>query len=84
MVKPSAASAQDAAASQHRHITRAFGVVGSATLLSRILGYVRDMIIASLFGAGLASDAFLAAFRIPNMMRRLFGEGSLSIAFVPV
>ena len=65
-------------------VTQAAGVVSMATLLSRILGYVRDMVMASFFGAGLASDAFIAAFRIPNLLRRLFGEGSLSIAFVPV
>ncbi len=59
-------------------------MVGAATLISRILGYVRDMVMASLFGAGLASDAFIAAFRIPNLLRRLVGEGSLSIAFIPV
>ncbi|MGD9364838.1 MAG: murein biosynthesis integral membrane protein MurJ [Desulfobacteraceae bacterium] len=70
--------------SEHERVTRAAGVVGSATLFSRILGYVRDMVIASLFGAGLVSDAFIVAFRIPNLLRRLFGEGSLSIAFVPV
>jgi putative peptidoglycan lipid II flippase len=71
-------------ASAKERVNKAAGVVGSATLLSRILGYVRDMVIASFFGAGLASDAFIAAFRIPNMLRRLFGEGSLSIAFVPI
>jgi putative peptidoglycan lipid II flippase len=65
-------------------VTQAAGVVSMATLLSRILGYVRDMVMASYFGAGLASDAFIAAFRIPNLLRRLLGEGSLSIAFVPV
>ncbi len=65
-------------------VTRAAGVVGMATFLSRILGYIRDMVMASFFGAGLYSDAFIAAFRIPNLLRRLFGEGSLSIAFVPV
>jgi putative peptidoglycan lipid II flippase len=65
-------------------VTQAAGVVSVATLLSRVLGYVRDMVMASFFGAGLASDAFIAAFRIPNLLRRLFGEGSLSIAFVPV
>ncbi len=65
-------------------VVQAAGVVSAATLLSRILGYVRDMVMASLFGAGMASDAFIAAFRIPNLLRRLFGEGSLSIAFVPV
>jgi putative peptidoglycan lipid II flippase len=42
------------------------------------------MVLASFFGAGMAADAFIAAFRIPNLLRRLFGEGSLSIAFVPV
>lgn len=65
-------------------MNRAAGVVAGATLLSRILGYVRDMVMAYFFGAGLAADAFIAAFRIPNLLRRLFGEGSLSIAFVPV
>ncbi len=65
-------------------VTRAAGVVGMATLCSRILGYARDMVMASFFGAGLASDAFIVAFRVPNLLRRLFGEGSLSIAFVPV
>ncbi len=65
-------------------VARAAGIVGSATLLSRILGAVRDIVIASFFGTGLVSDAFFAAFRIPNLLRRLFGEGSLSIAFVPV
>lgn len=70
--------------SDNERVTHAAGVVGAATLVSRILGYVRDMVIASLFGAGMVSDAFIAAFRIPNLLRRLFGEGSLSIAFVPV
>ena len=70
--------------SENRKVTRAAGVVGAATLLSRIFGYVRDMVLASFFGAGMAADAFIAAFRIPNLLRRLFGEGSLSIAFVPV
>ena len=65
-------------------VTRAAGIVGVATLLSRILGYVRDMVLATFFGAGMFADAFIAAFRIPNLLRRLFGEGSLSIAFVPV
>ena len=70
--------------SENRKVTRAAGVVGVATLLSRIFGYVRDMVFASFFGAGMTADAFIAAFRIPNLLRRLFGEGSLSIAFVPV
>lgn len=70
--------------SENQQVTRAAGVVGAATLLSRIFGYVRDMVLASFFGAGMAADAFIAAFRIPNLLRRLFGEGSLSLAFVPV
>jgi putative peptidoglycan lipid II flippase len=71
-------------AGETSRINRATGVVAGATLLSRILGYARDMVMAYFFGAGLAADAFIAAFRIPNLLRRLFGEGSLSIAFVPV
>lgn len=54
------------------------------TLLSRILGFVRDMVFAHQFGAGAAADAFLVAFRIPNFLRRLFAEGAFSQAFVPV
>ncbi len=69
---------------EKRHTTRAAGVIGLATLLSRVLGFVRDMIIAWFFGAGLLSDAFFVAFRIPNLMRRLFAEGTLSMAVVPV
>ena len=65
-------------------VTKAAGVIGIATFLSRIFGYIRDMVFAYFFGAGWVSDAFIAAFRIPNLLRRLFGEGSLSIAFVPV
>jgi len=58
--------------------------VALATVLSRILGFVRDAMIASYFGAGFSSDAFLAAFRIPNLFRRLVGEGALNSAFVPI
>jgi putative peptidoglycan lipid II flippase len=54
------------------------------TLVSRVLGFVRDVIIARLFGAGVATDAFFVAFRIPNLLRRLFAEGAFSQAFVPV
>jgi len=69
---------------QSHKITRAAGVVGSATLLSRILGYVRDMVIAYFFGTADAADAFFVAFRIPNLFRRLFAEGSLTVAFIPI
>ena len=60
------------------------GVVVSATLASRILGYIRDMLIAWSLGAGLYTDAFIVAFRIPNLFRRLLGEGALGMAFIPV
>ncbi|AUW32238.1 MULTISPECIES: murein biosynthesis integral membrane protein MurJ [Acidithiobacillus] len=58
--------------------------VGSNTLLSRILGFVRDIVLAHLFGAGPMADAFFVALRIPNLFRRLFGEGAFSQAFIPV
>jgi len=69
---------------ENDRLTKAAGVVGSATLLSRIFGFIRDVVIAWFFGAGLSSDAFFVAFRIPNLLRRLFAEGSLSVAFIPV
>ncbi len=65
-------------------ITSAAGAVGLATFLSRILGFVRDMIIAELFGARVAADAFFVAFRIPNLLRRLTAEGAMTAAFIPV
>ena len=58
--------------------------VGSMTLLSRMLGLARDVILARFFGAGMGADAFFVAFRIPNFLRRLFAEGAFSQAFVPV
>src|SRR6185369_13525626 len=69
--------------SEKKHIARAAGVLGSATVLSRIMGMVRDMVVSRLFGAGFATDAFFAAFQIPNMLRRFFAEGALTSAFVP-
>lgn len=65
-------------------LLRALATVSSMTFLSRVLGYVRDFFIARAFGAGLATDAFFVAFRIPNLLRRLFGEGAFSQAFVPI
>lgn len=70
--------------SEKRNIIKAAGVLGSATMLSRVMGMVRDMVVSRLFGAGLASDAFFAAFQIPNMLRRFFAEGALTSAFVPI
>ena len=62
---------------------RAAGRVSLAVFLSRILGLVRDQVFAKLFGVGLYNDAWLVAFRIPNLLRDLFAEGALSSAFVP-
>src|SRR5438105_12198155 len=62
--------------------TRATGIVGIAILSSRVLGLIREVVIASLFGATRNMDAFLTAFRAPNMLRDLFAEGALSTAFV--
>ena len=59
-------------------------IVSSMTMLSRILGLIRDMVLMSVFGAGGLMDAFLVAFKIPNFLRRLFAEGAFSQAFVPV
>jgi len=70
--------------SENHKITKAASIIGMGTLLSRILGFVRDMVIAHFFGAGMAADAFFVAFRIPNLWRRLVGEGSLTISFIPV
>ena len=63
---------------------RSAASVAIATTSSRVLGYVRDMVIAATFGAGPAADAFFVAFRIPNFLRRLFAEGAFSQSFVPV
>jgi len=65
-----------------RSAARSAGIVGLAVLSSRILGLVREMVFASLFGAGRSLDAFLIAFRTPNLLRDLFAEGALSTAFV--
>src|SRR5688572_19260088 len=64
-------------------LLRSAGVIGIATMTSRVLGLVRDVVLASLFGAGDAMDAFRIAYRLPNVMRDLFAEGALSAALVP-
>ncbi|MBV8030891.1 MAG: murein biosynthesis integral membrane protein MurJ [Betaproteobacteria bacterium] len=66
------------------NLLRALATVSGLTVVSRILGYARDFVIARAFGAGFATDAFFVAFRIPNLLRRLFAEGAFSQAFVPV
>ncbi|WP_374945133.1 murein biosynthesis integral membrane protein MurJ [Sphingomonas sp.] len=66
------------------NLARALGSVGGLTLASRVLGLVRDSLFATFVGAGFASDAFLIAFRLPNMFRALFAEGAFSAAFIPM
>ena len=65
-------------------LIRSTSVVSAMTLISRLLGFVRDVLQAALFGAGAGMDAFFVAFRIPNLFRRMFAEGAFSQAFVPV
>ena len=74
---------RDGNVSSATRLARSAGIVGSATLTSRLLGLVRDQTLAFLFGAGNAMDAFNVAYRIPNLMRDLFAEGVMSSAFVP-
>lgn len=66
------------------NLLRSLAAVSSMTMLSRVLGFVRDTIIARVFGAGAASDAFVVAFKLPNLLRRIFAEGAFSQAFVPI
>ncbi|HZV97535.1 MAG TPA: murein biosynthesis integral membrane protein MurJ, partial [Methylophilaceae bacterium] len=66
------------------NLLKALAAVGSMTFISRVLGFVRDTLIARVFGAGIYTDAFFVAFKIPNLLRRLFAEGAFSQAFVPV
>ena len=65
-------------------LTRKFASVGGATMASRVLGFVREAMIAAFLGAGPVADAFYAAFRFPNLFRRLFAEGAFNSAFVPL
>jgi putative peptidoglycan lipid II flippase len=64
-------------------LLKSTAVIGSCTLLSRVLGFVRDVTIASALGASMYSDAFFVAFKLPNFLRRLFAEGAFNAAFVP-
>jgi peptidoglycan biosynthesis protein MviN/MurJ (putative lipid II flippase) len=65
-------------------IIRAAATTGAATLMSRILGFLRDVMIAASLGAGPLADIFVVAFRLPNLFRRLFAEGAFNAAFVPI
>jgi putative peptidoglycan lipid II flippase len=81
---PAAASAAAGAHAERAAMINSAWVVSLMTFLSRILGVIRDRLMASVFGASWVNDAFQIAFLLPNMTRRLFGEGALSSAFVPV
>ncbi|NKB42986.1 MAG: murein biosynthesis integral membrane protein MurJ [Alphaproteobacteria bacterium] len=70
--------------SSRQSLLRAFATVSGMTLISRVTGFVRDILIAGVLGAGLAADAFLIAFQFPNLFRRLFAEGAFSAGFVPI
>ncbi len=76
----SSAQTQD----ENHSVVKAAGLIGAATFSSRVLGFIRDMVLARLFGATPAADAFFVAYRIPNLLRELFAEGSMSSAFIPV
>lgn len=69
---------------ERTRVLRSVGAVAAITLLSRVAGYGRDIAATAFFGTGLYADAFVAAFRLPNILRRLVGEGNVSAAFVPV
>jgi len=70
--------------SEHRHLLRSASVISAATILSRVFGYIRDSRVAFLLGAGTANDAYTVAYLIPNLLRRLVGEGAVSAVFIPV
>ncbi|MCH7550695.1 MAG: murein biosynthesis integral membrane protein MurJ, partial [Proteobacteria bacterium] len=65
-------------------LLRSIATVGGFTLISRVLGFLRDILIAAVLGAGAGADAFFVAFKLPNLFRRLFAEGAFSMAFVPL
>ncbi len=67
-----------------KNLLRNFSIVGSWTLLSRVLGFIRDILIAIFLGSGPVAEAFLVAFTLPNMFRRLFAEGAFNTAFIPM
>src|SRR3989338_1512166 len=68
----------------HRSIIKSTSVLSSGTLSSRLLGFVRDMVLANLLGTGFRADAFFVALKIPNLFRDLVGEGAINAAVVPV
>lgn len=66
------------------NLLKSLAAVSSMTMVSRVLGFIRDAIVARIFGAGMATDAFFVAFKLPNLLRRIFAEGAFSQAFVPI
>jgi len=68
----------------NKKVSKAAGAVGSMTMISRLFGFVRDLVLAMTFGASASADAFFVAFRIPNIQRRILGEGAVSAAMIPV
>jgi putative peptidoglycan lipid II flippase len=70
--------------STYRVLAKSAGIIGSLTGVSRILGFIRDIVIATAFGTGVAAEAFVVSFKIPNLLRDLVGEGAANSAFVPV
>ena len=66
------------------NLIKATGTIGGLTMVSRVLGFAREMVFARIMGAGREADAFALAFLIPNLFRRLFGEGAFAAGFVPL
>jgi putative peptidoglycan lipid II flippase len=66
------------------NLLKSTGIIGGMTLISRIFGFARDMMLSRILGAGAAGDAWQLAFQLPNIFRRLFAEGAFSAAFVPL
>lgn len=71
-------------ASSNKNVVRAAGIIGLGTLASRVLGFIRDVVIARVFGTGIVSQAFVVAFKLPNLFRDMLGEGAANSVFVPV
>src|SRR5947199_10346967 len=69
---------------EHRQLLKSASLISALTIVSRVCGYIRDSRIAFLLGAGTAADAYTVAYLIPNLLRRLVGEGAVSAVFIPV
>ncbi|MEM7043643.1 MAG: murein biosynthesis integral membrane protein MurJ [Pseudomonadota bacterium] len=81
---PAAEEAAEAQSSRRSSLIGSIATVGSYTMISRVLGFLRDMMMAALLGAGPIADAFFVAFKLPNFLRRLFAEGAFNAGFVPL